>query len=382
MTAKGYTTGTHRLVDPVDTLERIRPHLSEHGITRCADVTGLDNVGIPVYCAIRPAGRTVQVTNGKGVRHVDAQVSALMEALEVSHAESPPPDRLLRASAHELRRARAGQVLDPDALTGFRTDAHYSPDYQIDWVRGQQLPGGESIWVPASSVYLCWPALYEFSSRGLASGNDRDEATLHALYEALEHDAIGRLNVAGTLSIEGSCEVIDLASVDDPNLTGLIAAIEHAGLTLVLLTVPTHGEATTIWAATLDPRPLANPTIINFGFGAHLSPSIAASRAITEAAQARLTFIHGSREDLTDELYASATTQNRLRDFFAQLRPSRRWPELADRSTPSLSEDLGLLLASLTAQGFHRILRVDLTRAPSHIPVVKVLVPGLRPTPF
>src|SRR5438093_1523690 len=59
--SKGYTGGTHRLVAPEDTLARITPHLAACGITRCADVTGLDRLGIPVYCAIRPRTRTIQV---------------------------------------------------------------------------------------------------------------------------------------------------------------------------------------------------------------------------------------------------------------------------------------------------------------------------------
>jgi ribosomal protein S12 methylthiotransferase accessory factor len=381
MTTKGYMTGTHRLVDPVDTLARIHPHLGECGITRCADVTGLDSIGIPVYCSIRPAGRTVQVTNGKGVRHVDAQVSALMEAIEIFYAEHPPSDRLRRASLRDIRR-NAAEAQDPEALTGFREDAFFSPDYRIDWVAGVQLIGGETIWVPASAVFLCWPAVYEFTSRGLASGNDLDEATLHALYEVLEHDAIGRLSADGKLSIAQSCEAVDLTSIDDPTVTDLLASIELAGVKLVLLTVPTQGDAITMWATILDPRPMAISTMIAFGFGAHLSPSIAASRAITESLQARLTFIHGSREDLTNELYFSADTQGRLRDYFAGLQPSRRWQDLIDRSTPSLTADLNLVLSSLLRVGFSRIIRVDLTGPPCHIPVVKVLVPGMRATPF
>jgi ribosomal protein S12 methylthiotransferase accessory factor len=382
MTTKGYTAGTHRAVDPSDTLERIRPHIASHGITRCADITGLDNIGIPVYSSIRPAGLTVQVNNGKGLRHVDAQVSALMEAIEIHHAEHPPPQSMRRASLRGLRRESSVEVVDPQSLPEFRPHAFYSPDYQVDWVRGEQLVGGEPVWLPASSVYLCWPALHEFSSNGLASGNNLTEATLHALYELLERDAIGRLSENGKMRIAESCGVLDLSTIDEPVITELAASIERAGLALILLTVPSNGDVTTMWAATLDPHPLANPTTINFGFGAHASPAVAASRAITEAIQARLTFIHGSREDLPSELYSTSHTQCRLRDYFAQLRPSCRWTELHDSSTPSLTADLELVQRALLRDGFRSIVRVDLTRPPSHIPVVKVLVPGLKPSPF
>src|SRR5438128_2287036 len=60
---KAYYGGTHRVLSPEATLAKIEPHLSAIGVTRCADVTGLDRIGIPVFCAIRPQGKMIQVTN-------------------------------------------------------------------------------------------------------------------------------------------------------------------------------------------------------------------------------------------------------------------------------------------------------------------------------
>lgn len=381
MTTKGYLAGTHRSVDPRLTLARIRPHLDDFGVTRCADVTGLDTPGIPVYCAIRPAGLTVQVTNGKGVRPVDAQVSALMEAIEVHHAEHPAAGSLRRASLRELRGGGV-PVVDPRELPGFRSAAFWSPDYRIDWVLGEDLRLSERTWVPASAVHLSWPAICTFSSNGLASGNDVTEATLHGLYELVERDAISRLRVAGKLAIAERCAVLDLATVSDPIVAGLAEAIFGGGLKLVVLVVPSRTRATTCWAAILDPRPLATSSIVNVGFGAHLSPSVAASRAITEAAQARLTFIHGSRDDLHPRMYSSATVQTRLRGYFDRLRPNSGWQDLPDHSTSTLTGDLDLLMSALADSGHSRVIRVDLTRAPWQIPVVKMLVPGLQEPHF
>jgi ribosomal protein S12 methylthiotransferase accessory factor len=376
MSTKSYTTGTHRLVDPVETLTRIYPHLAAVGVTRCADVTGLDHLGIPVYCVIRPAALTVQVTNGKGLRPVDALVSGLMEAIELHHAEHPRARSLRRSSLRALRTG-AIDALDPAELPGFRSDAFFSADYEIDWVRGTHLRRGAPVWVPASAVHLCWPALYDFSSNGLASGNDLCEATLHALYEVLERDAISRLTHHGTLAIAQRCEILDVASIDDPVLTALTGALRRGGTKLVLLTVPSPAEVTTCWAAILDPRPFASSSMINVGFGTHLSPSVAASRAITEAAQARLTIIHGSRDDLIPDLYRSEKTQTRLWAYFDALRPTCRWQDLPDRSTPTLTTDRDLVLGALDHPEFETVIGVELTRPPFNIPVVKVLVPGL-----
>ena len=49
--------GTMRSVPPAETLARVRPHAARMGITRIGNITGLDNVGIPVASAMRPNSR-------------------------------------------------------------------------------------------------------------------------------------------------------------------------------------------------------------------------------------------------------------------------------------------------------------------------------------
>jgi ribosomal protein S12 methylthiotransferase accessory factor len=62
-----YSEGTHRSVTPQETLRRILPLLPAMGITRVADVTGLDRLGISTWCTVRPAARLIQIANGKGL---------------------------------------------------------------------------------------------------------------------------------------------------------------------------------------------------------------------------------------------------------------------------------------------------------------------------
>jgi hypothetical protein len=61
-----YAEGTHRVETPLDTLARIKPLFADMGITRVANITHLDRLGIPTWCAIRPICKQVQVSNGKG----------------------------------------------------------------------------------------------------------------------------------------------------------------------------------------------------------------------------------------------------------------------------------------------------------------------------
>ena len=64
---KAYRHGTHRTVDPASTLARVQPYLAHTGITRIANVTGLDRIGVPVVMVCRPNSRSLAVSQGKGL---------------------------------------------------------------------------------------------------------------------------------------------------------------------------------------------------------------------------------------------------------------------------------------------------------------------------
>ncbi|NBD12955.1 YcaO-like family protein [Corallococcus silvisoli] len=374
---KAYVRGTHRAVAPEATLERIRPHLRAFGITRCADITGLDCIGIPVYVAVRPQGRVLQTSNGKGPRHVDAQVSALMESIEVWHAENPAVP-FQRASLARLRREGA-RVVSPERLEGFWSSAHFTEDLVLDWVRGEDLHSREELWVPAFAAYYYRHQHHRYSFNGLASGNNLTEATLHGMYELIERDTLSRLSEGNRIHL-GRCDVIDLDTITDDVVGGLRERIQRSDLQLVLLRAPSDLPTHVFLAVVLDPSPFSHASTVNLGYGAHLSPSVAAARAITEAAQSRLTFIHGSRDDLTEAAYRGGGSHQRLYSFFSQLDPRTRWEELEDGSSQDLTRDYQRLLASALEGGFEAAYRVDLGQQFADVAVVKVMIPGARLT--
>lgn len=93
--------GTHRAVAPETTWERIAPMLNSFGITRIADVTELDHLGIPVKVAVRPAAEILGTSQGKGATRLLAKLAAAMEAVELWHAERPVSGHF-SATAQEL----------------------------------------------------------------------------------------------------------------------------------------------------------------------------------------------------------------------------------------------------------------------------------------
>jgi ribosomal protein S12 methylthiotransferase accessory factor len=383
--APGFTLGTHRLVSPEQTLARIEPLLARCGITRIAELTGLDeDFGVPTYTAVRPGGLVLQTANGKGLTRAAAKVSAAMEAIELHHAENPERSRIERASQDDMQRRglRTHVPRRDDAdQRFFHSDCHV-----IDWIEGEELVAGASVWVPASAAYFIEPTIYQTNTNGLASGNHPVEATLHALYELLERDAIARVVQGEVLDIRGRCRVVDPASIDDEPLRAMIARIRAAESQLVLLWVPAQAPLHVLWTFLLDHQPHRAATALITGAGAHADLRVAAARAITEAIQSRLTIVQSAREDIVERASFSREdiAPSTAFRYLAALAPDARWEALAGAvpgATPGprdLREVLAGLLAALAAGGHDTVIRVDLRRPEIDVPVVKVIVPSLQ----
>jgi ribosomal protein S12 methylthiotransferase accessory factor len=371
-----YAEGTHRVVAPLDTLARIEPLLADMGITRVANITDLDRLGIPTWCAIRPICKQVQVSNGKGITHAAAKVGALMEAIEHWHAENPVGE-FRRASMTELE--REGQpFVPPSALPDFSTEVprYLTSQRVIDWVRGERVEPSMPVWLPVCAAFVVEPMLANYSTNGLASGNHPVEATLHALYEIIERDAMAGLLHGGLTLPRGESRVVDLDTLPAGPLAALRDRLARAGIAVTLVRVASSVPVSTFWAAFVDPDSPAACTAVNIGNGTHLNPTVAALRAITEAAQARLTFIHGSREDLSPEAYEFSGVHERLRSFFEAQRGDLAWSAIVDHSSGDLAQDLSTVLGDLRTAGHGDVYRIDLTNPRFGIPVVKMLVPG------
>ena len=380
-----YRRGTHRMVPPEETLARLLPHLADFGITRCAEVTGLDaDLGVPVYAAIRPRGRVLQSSAGKGLSSDAAKVSALMEAVELDVAERPDPALLRRAGRAEL----LSEGHHADALPEWvaRAGRFFDDRFRLDWTLAEDLMHGGSVWVPAGAAYFCEPTPCRTNTNGLASGNHLVEATLHGLYEVVERDAVARLVQGDRIDVRGACRVLDPASVTDPALAEVIARIERSKSKVVLLQVLSGLPIPTYWAVLLNREPFAGVSTLNMGYGVHLDAAVALSRAITEAVQSRLTMVHGARDDIVGKAVyraqvedAEGAGESRAFRFFDALAPEA--PAKVGTYDGDLDAAIETVLSMLREAGHDRVYRVDLRCPAPGLSVVKVLAPTLRYEP-
>jgi len=376
---KTFRRGTHRLATPDETLARVRPHAARMGITRLGNITGLDRIGIPVAVAVRPNSRSVSVSQGKGLELPQAMASALMEACEGFHAEAIGPTR--RAAYRDI--AASESTARPDTLcAGVRP---FDPAALIEWVEGDDLLRGGSCWVPTEIVHtdyaLPHPDGYFLAgSNGLASGNHLVEAVGAALYELVERDALA-LWMARPLRQRAGA-ILDLASVDDPDCQALLARYSAAGIAVRVWNLTTDIGITAFLCEIRDLAAGDPQALRRFhGSGCHADRAIALSRALTEAAQTRLTYIAGIRDDLSPTEYKSAPDDDireALLDALARETAPVLFAAAPTFAADDLTEDLRWALGRLTASGIERVVAVDLTRRDFEIPVVRLVIPGLE----
>jgi putative methanogenesis marker protein 1 len=377
---KGYKKGTHRAVPPEETFARVNPKLPVAGVTRVADITGLDRIGIPVFSSIRPTaeGGAISVYNGKGTTAAEAKVSAMMEAVERYSAEVGD-QKLLEDSYAGLREHEHENVLNPRELIlpDYVRDVE---DVRIPWVKGYDLIRDEEIYVPASAVFHPLPSRYDkvrlfrTNTNGLAGGNELEEAIFHGLAEVIERDAWSLVEITRKPG--------PTVDVDGGDIRALIDKFQNAEVSVLVRDI-TSDIGIPTFAAVSDDILLKDPTLLTIGMGTHTNARVAIQRAITEVAQSRLTQIHGAREDTT------TADLRRVMGYEWMRKQNQHWFDIADsedfdaldpvsRDNDDFLEDIKHVLTRLRAAGLERVIVVDLTRAEIGVPVVRVIVPGLE----
>ncbi len=350
------------------------------GITRVANITGLDLIGIPVVMVCRPNSRSIAVAQGKGLDLAAAKVSGLMEAVETYHAERVAlPLRL--ASWKDL--SRSEPVVDVSRLP-FSLQERYSHDLAVLWVAGQDQSEGSSVWLPYELVHTDYTlplpqgsGCFAANTNGLAAGNHRLEAISHGLAEVIERDA---LTLWKRLDDEARrATVVDLGTVDDPVCRRTLERLDQAEIDAMVWDATSDVGVAAFYCLLVGrQRFFADP---EFGSGCHPNRSVALSRALTEAVQARTTYIAGTRDDFLPDLYAEPARAKRLSDCRALLdsrASGRSFREVPSLEAETIADDIDWMVQHLRRAGMEQVLVVDLTRPEFKIPVVRVVVPGLE----
>ena len=367
-----------RVLAPAETLAALRPRLPDFAITRLARLTGLDEVGIPVWAAIRPNAATLAVSQGKGVDDDAAAASAMMEAIEVATAERRDLPHLTLSSRAMAASGRRAAALTELLRVGASPPAD---DDLVEWIEGFDLMDDAPVWVPLDAVTLGEAesqARYWQSTDGLASGNVLWEAAFHGLCERVERDALTLWSLAGDAEVGERCR--DPRDFGDPALVALAAKIDAAGLRLRLFDISTD-VAVPVCFATISPPSDSDPAHwrhfdLQSGSGCHPNPARAAIRAVTEAAQSRLTAISGARDDFDPSDYRARIAIDLLP--FVRAEPAAGAPAAA---AVEPADYIGHIAQRLRAVGVGAAIIAPLESGERGFAVAKALVADLETVP-
>jgi YcaO-like protein with predicted kinase domain len=374
------TTEPWRLRSAGETLALLRPHWRTFGITRVANVTGLDVVGIPTAVAVRPNARSLSVSQGKGLTLEQAKVSAVMEAVELFHAEQAE----LHIVWQSIGRVREKSPLAVDRLP--RMVADLEDGWECGWVFGRDLFSDLGLPVPFELVHmdLTLPpppgsGVFQLGSNGLGSGNDLHEAVVQAIYELIERDA--RTLFFLRPNKQRQMSRVRLDSVSNTDCQSLIEQFLAAGLLVAIWDVSSDVRVPVFLVAVLEGSEDSFYSVgLSYGSGCHFHPGVALMRALTEAAQTRLTRISGVRDDMLPEQFDALRVPSTVqRDRLRIVNERSSLNMSASNPTPlGRSGELSFLLEALRERGLEQAIVVDLSRPNLPVNVARCIVPGLE----
>ncbi|MEU7040277.1 TOMM precursor leader peptide-binding protein [Streptomyces varsoviensis] len=336
---------------------------------------------------------------GKGATALHAEVSALCEALERHSGHFHGDERVIRGTLRAMGEAAvhpdACQLYDPRQFAG-RADwnaAHglfqqvpeaFDERAEVDWTPVWSVTEGRRRLLPTAMLYYNTPAdmagsrFFRADSNGAAAGASLEDAVLQGFLELVERDA-----VALWWYNRGTLPGIDLAGDDDP-WTAEFRAV-HRSLNRETWALDLTSDLGIPVVAAFSRRTDKAAEDITFGFGAHFDPRIALRRALTEVNQL-LPAVVEARADGTGytcddpvalRWWTRATTQNQPYLRPAAHAPARRAADLPYTHREDLAQDLDHVRRLCDRHGLN-LLVLDQTRPDIGLPVVKVVVPGLR----
>jgi ribosomal protein S12 methylthiotransferase accessory factor len=332
---------------------------------------------------------------GKGITETQARVGCLGEAIErYSWAyQGDEPRRL--ASLEEL----GSDAIHPNACMLF-SDAQYAarsarepgasrwqvvpppldPATRIEWTPVWSLTAQRRRYLPTMLLYGGYPAPQGIAycvgdPSGSAAGNSLEEAVLQGALELVERDAL-----AIWWYNRVRRPAIALDAVDDPHVRRLVAWYERRGRALWALDLTTDLGIPAV--AAISCRADGGGDAPLFGFGAHLDPGIALTRALLELTQIDAQVARAAEQGRELDPTLSAWLRDATLAGQPYLEPAPGpatvLSALPRLTTNDVREDITTCQRALAGAGIDLLL-LDQTRPDIGVPVAKVVAPGLRP---
>jgi oxazoline/thiazoline synthase len=400
------TSGGYRTVPSGATVARFRKHVSPlTGVVSRLERIQADLPMNTNYLATHNFSAPARTVNelraglsggsfGKGSTAEQGEASALMEAIERysgifqgdeirvtrRFADFPAGDAILPNDVLLFSDAQYRQAQPPTSALDevMPMPRPFDPSAKIEWSPVWSLRDQRFKYLPTSLLYFFYRGpgyQYHADSNGCAAGNTLAEAIVQGFLELVERDAYAiwwynRLQQAE----------VDLGEFDDPYIRDLKLQLANTGRRLWVLDVTNDlgiPSFVTIAHWTENAR-----EFVEFGSGAHFDARIAALRAITELNQFLSIGLMGARNQNPSSQVSNSGSPApfRLQDY----------PYLTPNGAALVRPDPGSKFGQLDTREQVRacvevakragldFLVLDQTRPDIEVPVVRVIVPGLR----
>jgi bacteriocin biosynthesis cyclodehydratase domain-containing protein len=396
------TSGGYRTVSSRTTVARFRKHVSPLTgvLTRLERIEADLPLNTNYHAAHNfsaPAENVDQLraglsggSFGKGSTAEQAEASALMEAIErytgifqgdeirvtrrftdFAPGDAIPPNEILLFSDAQYQQAAAS----PDESGETQAPpVGLSSSAKVEWSPVWSLRDGRFKYIPTTLLYFFYsgPAAFRADSNGCAAGNTIEEAIVQGFLELVERDAY-----AIWWYNRSQRAAVDLRQFDDTYVRDLHAQLAEAGRKLWVLDVTTDLGVPT-YVAILHWMQNGHENI-EFGSGAHFDKRIALLRTLTELNQFLSIGLMGGESGEKPSL--DGVTPLRLQEY-PFLTPSSHPIILPDSDSRvgalDNTRDQVLACVDLASRAGLDFLVLNQTRPDVEVPVVRVIVPGLR----
>ncbi len=407
--------GGHRVFSPEETLVGLTPHISPvTGIVKSLQshpgAATDHSVALP-YAATHNFIHTTHLdsldwnflqeslhsaSGGKGKKAIQAQVSALSEAIERYSGIFQGDEARIRAPMKDLESTAIHpnwcmlfskrQLIDnqDQNATDFQNDwvpTLFDEEEEVEWSPGWSLTHNERRWLPTAYCYYEYSRKHKVKfaradSNGCAAGCTKEEAILQGFLELVERDSVA---LWWYNRLQKPC--VDLTSFQDSYYRDLQDYYKILNRDLWVLDITSDLDIPTFAAISRDYS--SDSEGIIFGFGTHLDPHLALLRALTEVNQS----LSSVRYDLSDGSHRAhnqsrvwlktATLQNHSYLTSSQDLATKTQADYTPYCTDDLSIEILTCMQIAKAKGLETVV-VDQTRPDASLHVVKVIVPGLR----
>jgi len=405
-----YTGGGHRSMLPEQVLDSYQHLVSP--VTGVIKEIGRDRRGPAFFNSFRSGPNlaiggarnllglksTLRLENGgKGTTALDAEVGAMCEAIERHCGSFHGDEERVRGSLRSL----GDLAIDPNSSMLFADRqyagrAAWNPTHSafqfvcspvdenavMDWSPVWSLTQQRHRLLPTNLLYFGAPAqrgplCVRADSNGNAAGSSLEDAVLQGLFEVIERDAVALWWYNRT-----RMAAVDLDAFDDPWVDELRGVYADLGREVWVLDVTSDLRVPAMVA--LSRRTDTPGEVIVFGCGSHSDPKVALRRALTEMNQ--LLPAMNEAACATSEYDGDPDASHWLRYATVENQPYLLPDPTVRPRTPrdygyvqrhDLAEDIDDIKTKLEALGLE-LLVLDQTRPDIGMPVVKVIVPGMR----